>query len=85
MGIQHTPPFMDVDNRITDVYHQSMQTVEETLLKLKETVCSWLTTLNIDFEPLKSMTIEHQEQMLSSLKAHTEDDGKEAKECTLLP
>jgi hypothetical protein len=31
MGIQHTCPFMDVNNRITDVYHQSMQTVEETV------------------------------------------------------
>jgi hypothetical protein len=84
MGIQHTPPFMDVDDRNTDVYRQSMQTVKETLLKLKEMVCSWLTTCNIDFEPLKSMTIEHLEQMLSSLKAHTEDDGKEAEECTIL-
>ena len=49
---------METDDRIMNVYRQSMEIVKETLLKLKQTVCNW-PTVNVNFEPQKSMMIEH--------------------------
>ena len=69
---------METDDGIANAYRQSMEIVEETLSKLKQTVCNWPTTIDVDFEPQKSMTIKHLEQMLSYLKTPTEGDGEEA-------
>jgi hypothetical protein len=71
---------MEADIGSTDAYHQSVETVEETLSKLRETACGWPTTLNSDFEHQTSLIIEHLEQMLSHLKAGTEDNGEEDEE-----
>ena len=61
----------DENDGVANVYRQSMKIVEETLLKLRETVCGWPMTPNIDLGPQKNMTIEHLEEMLSYLKTHT--------------
>ena len=57
-----------------------MTIVEETLSKLTETVWSWSTTSNIILEPLKSMMIEHLQEVLFYLKAQTEDDKEQGDE-----
>jgi len=50
--------------RLPDAYCQSMTIVEESLSKLKETVCGRPIVHNMDLEPEKRKTIEHLEEML---------------------
>ena len=67
---------MDHDNhfnKVADAYRQSLTIVEETLSKLKETVCGWPLMRNIDLEPGKMKTIEHLEDMLLYLRRPTSD------------
>ena len=67
----------DLDE-LTESYHRSMTIVEETTLKLRNTICRWLLMNNIDLEPQKKNTIDHLEHLLSYLKAITNCDEDQA-------
>ena len=68
------------DNDLVNAYRRSMEIVEETLSKLKETVCSWPKPANFDLGPHKNMTIGHLEDMLSYLKTYSEDGEQHSNE-----
>ena len=70
----------DEDDDLANVYRQSLQIVEETLSKLKGTVCSWPKSPNFDLGPQKNLTIGHLEDMLSYLRTYTEDGRQQSNE-----
>ena len=70
----------DEGDDLANAYHQSLQIVEETLSKLKGTVCSWPKPPNFDLGPQKNLTIGHLEDMLSYLKTYTEDGRQQSNE-----
>ena len=72
----------DEDNDLANAYRRSMEIVEETLSKLKGTVCSWPKPANFDLGPHKNMTIGHLEDMLSYLKTYSEDGDQQSNEGT---
>jgi len=70
--MEHTPD--NNSNPLADVYCQSLTTVEQSLLNLKETVCGWPNIHNDNLERKKIEIIEHLEEMLWYLQGSTSDN-----------
>jgi hypothetical protein len=72
----HSRTIMDDDqlNHLVDMRCRSMIEVENSLLKLKETVSAWPAFPGDNLEPERGLMVEHLEDMLSCLEKFCGDD-----------